>query len=106
MKKRSESLSQRGINGGLTRRTVLKGAGTIGLAAAASSLPFVNANAATTIRWWSPQSSTEQLAAYKYQIKTFEAAHPGVKVVFEKTSDEGYSMQLAAAFASGPACQA
>lgn len=101
MDKSSDNRSRRGADRGLTRRTVLKGAGAVSLAAAATSLPFVNANAATTIRWWSPQSSPEQLAAYKYQIKTFEAAHPGVKVAFEKTSDEGYAMQLAAAFASG-----
>jgi multiple sugar transport system substrate-binding protein len=37
---------------------------------------------------------------YKAQIATFEAAHPGVKIAFEPTSDEGYPAQLAAAFAS------
>jgi multiple sugar transport system substrate-binding protein len=57
--------------------------------------------APTRIRWWSTQSSPEQVAAYRYQIETFEAAHPGVEVVFERTSDEGYAAQLAAAFAGG-----
>lgn len=102
MNKRSDIRSRQRKNSGLPRRSVLKGAGAIGLAAVASSLPFANAKAAeATIRWWSPQSSPEQLAAYKHQIKTFEAANPGAKVVFEKTSDEGYAPQLAAAFASG-----
>ena len=67
------------------------------LAAAA----WPTAQAATTLRWLSTQSSPEQMVAYRYQIKTFEEAHPGVKVVFERTSDEGYATQLAAAFAGG-----
>ena len=79
-----------------SRRFVLQGAAAL---AATAALP-VNA-AATTIRWWSTQSSPEQVAAYNYQIETFEAAHPGVRVVFERTSDEGYAAQLAAAFAGG-----
>lgn len=41
------------------------------------------------------------MAAYRFQIESFEAAHPGVQVVFERTSDEGYPAQLAAAFAGG-----
>lgn len=67
----------------------------------AASPPFERALGATTLRWWSTQSSPEQLAAYRYQIETFEAAHPGVEIVFERTSDEGYATQLAAAFAGG-----
>jgi multiple sugar transport system substrate-binding protein len=43
------------------------------------------------------------MKAYRYQIQTFEEAHPGTKVVFERTSDEGYATQLAAAFAGGNA---
>lgn len=88
---------------GISRRSAMKGAGVLGLAAAAGSFPgsFANAADPITIRWWSPQSSPGQLAAYKFQIAAFEAAHPGIKVVFEKTSDEGYAPQLAAAFASG-----
>lgn len=81
---------------GLTRRAALKGGAA---ALAASAIPA--ARAATTLRWWSTQSSPEQLAAYRYQIRTFEEAHPGVEVVFERTSDEGYPAQLAAAFAGG-----
>lgn len=83
---------------GVTRRTLLKGAAAVCAAAAA---PIAPARASTRIRWWSTQSSPEQLAAYRYQIETFEAAHPGVEVVFERTSDEGYPAQLAAAFAGG-----
>ena len=81
----------------LSRRFVLQGAAAL----AANALIPVNAAAGTTIRWWSTQSSPEQVAAYKYQIETFESAHPGVRVVFERTSDEGYAAQLAAAFAGG-----
>jgi multiple sugar transport system substrate-binding protein len=55
----------------------------------------------TTIRWWSPQASPAQMDAYAFQIAAFEAANPGIKVVFETTSDEGYAPQLAAAFSSG-----
>lgn len=82
----------------LSRRSVLKGAGAL---TAMATMPLSAARAATTIRWWSTQSSPEQLSAYRYQIETFEAAHPGVKVAFERTSDEGYAAQLAAAFAGG-----
>lgn len=88
---------------GMSRRSALKGASALGLGAAAASLPLTRAVAAdpVTIRWWSPQSSPGQLAAYKFQIAEFEKANPGIKVAFEKTSDEGYAPQLAAAFASG-----
>ena len=86
---------RRGIAAGLTRRDVLRGA-------VALAIPAGAARAATTrLRWWSTQSSPEQVAAYRHQIETFEAAHPGVEVVFERTSDEGYPAQLAAAFAGG-----
>ena len=83
----------------ITRRSLLRGAAALGTTAAAAGLP--EARAATTIRWWSTQSSPEQLAAYRYQIEGFEAAHPGVTVKIERTSDEGYAAQLAAAFAGG-----
>lgn len=82
----------------LSRRTVLKAAAAV---SATVALPAPKARAATTLRWWSTQSSPEQLAAYRYQIDTFERMHPGVKVEFERTSDEGYATQLAAAFAGG-----
>jgi multiple sugar transport system substrate-binding protein len=102
MKNKISGAVGRRNSGSFSRRNVLKGTGTLGLAAAASSLPFGTASAQeATLRWWSPQSSPAQLAAYKYQIATFEKAHPGIKVKFEKTSDEGYAPQLAAAFASG-----
>src|ERR1700677_1992568 len=86
---------------GISRRSLLRGAG-VAAAAAGLNLSYPRRARAddVTLRWWSPQSSPGQLAAYKKQIATFEAAHPGVKVVFEPTSDEGYSAQLAAAFAA------
>lgn len=87
------------FNGRLSRRTALKGMAATG-ALAALGAPAL-AQDPVTIRWWSPQASPAQLAAYDFQIKAFEAAHPNIKVVFEKTSDEGYAPQLAAAFASG-----
>ncbi|MCI5076609.1 ABC transporter substrate-binding protein [Oricola sp.] len=83
----------------LSRRSLLTG---ITVAGAAAMMPRrLRAQEQITIRWWSPQSSPAQLAAYKTQISNFEALHENVKVVFEKTSDEGYAPQLAAAFASG-----
>lgn len=98
MNDKSNVHQARSCPGQLSRRSVLKSAVAL---TAAAALPFPKARASTTIRWWSTQSSPEQLAAYRYQIKTFEAAHPGVEVVFERTSDEGYATQLAAAFAGG-----
>lgn len=91
------------LSGQLTRRAALKGAGAAGVAAGFSSLPFARrANAADIkLRWWSPQSSPEQLAAYGFQIAAFEALNPGVKVAFEPVADESYPAQLAAAYASG-----
>ena len=90
MKRQTLQISRRGTLKGLAATTAL-----VGLGARARAQDTV------TIRWWSPQSSPEQLAAYEFQIAQFEALHPGVKVAFEKTSDEGYAPQLAAAFASG-----
>ena len=80
----------------LSRRALLKGAAAL---SALTAFRVPSARAETTLRWWSTQSSPEQVSAYNYQIETFEAAHPGVKVVFERMSDEGYATQLAAAFA-------
>lgn len=83
----------------LSRRSFLS---TVTVAGAAAMMPrSLHAQEQITIRWWSPQASPEQLAAYKTQIDNFEKLHTNVKVVFEKTSDEGYAPQLAAAFASG-----
>ncbi len=82
----------------ISRRGALKGfAATTALAA----VPMRAFAQDTTIRWWSPQGAPAQVDAYKTQIANFEAANPGVKVVFETTSDEGYAPQLAAAFSSG-----
>ncbi|MCO5066300.1 MAG: extracellular solute-binding protein [Rhizobiaceae bacterium] len=87
----------------ITRRGALQGIAAGGAAAALSTMTFGRHASAqeATLRWWSPQSSPAQLEAYKLQIAGFEAAHPGVKVLFEPTSDEAYPAQMAAAFASG-----
>lgn len=87
----------------LSRRQALQGFGAAGLTAGFALPAFRGAQAQgdVTLRWWSTQSAPAQLDAYKAQIAAFEAANPGTKVVFEPTSDEGYSAQLAAAFASG-----
>jgi multiple sugar transport system substrate-binding protein len=88
----------------VSRRGLLQGAaGAIGMSAALSAFRSVRPALAAdvTLRWWSPQSAPAQLEAYKYQIAQFEAAHPGIKVAFEPTSDETYPVQMAAAFASG-----
>ena len=82
-----------------SRRSVLAGLGVAGAAAVVPRRLF--AQEQITLRWWSPQSAPDQLAAYQTQIANFEALHDNVRVVFEKTSDEGYAPQLAAAFASG-----
>ncbi|MDE1997258.1 MAG: hypothetical protein KGI75_32470, partial [Rhizobiaceae bacterium] len=71
----------------VSRRHVLQGIGVAGLASVAPG--FVrrsNAADEVTIRWWSPQASPDQLAMYQAQIATFEAANPGVKILFEPTS--------------------
>ena len=70
------------------------------LAAGSAAARRAAAQGPITLRWWSPQSAPAQLAAYRAQIASFEAAHPGIKVSFEPTSDEGYPAQLSAAFAS------
>lgn len=83
----------------MPRRAVLAG---LAAAGAATAMPHrIRAQETITLRWWSPQSSPEQLAAYETQMRNFEAQHENVRVVFERTSDEGYAPQLAAAFASG-----
>ncbi|MEM8586662.1 MAG: ABC transporter substrate-binding protein [Pseudomonadota bacterium] len=84
---------------GVRRRSVLGGMAAVGAAAAMPRR--IRAQETITLRWWSPQSSPEQLAAYETQMRNFEALHENVQVVFERTSDEGYAPQLAAAFASG-----
>ncbi len=90
-------------NSAVTRRSALAAIGGFGVAAA-GILPTArraSAQGAVTLRWWSTQSVPAQLAAYKFQIASFEAANPAIKVVFEPTSNETYAAQLAAAFASG-----
>jgi len=84
-----------------TRRSALLGAGALGVAGAMAGTKPAGAQGGVTLRWWSTQSVPAQLEAYKFQIAQFEAANPGIKVVFEPTSNETYAAQLAAAFASG-----
>lgn len=83
---------------GVSRRTLLSGlaAGT-----ALIGLPRRAWAQEVTLRWWSPQAAPAQFEAYQFQIAAFEALNPGIKVVFEASSDEGYAAQLAAAFSSG-----
>ena len=87
----------------LTRRAALQRLGVAGLAAVAGACRGTDTRGASSVRlrWWSTQAAPAQRAAYRAQIATFEAAHPGVEVFFEAMSDEGYATQLAAAFASG-----
>ncbi|RVT81509.1 carbohydrate ABC transporter substrate-binding protein [Rhodobacteraceae bacterium CCMM004] len=93
------TMSPRRLTPAVPRRAVLGG---LAAGAAVAAMPRrIVAQDKVTIRWWSPQSSPEQLAAYETQMRNFEALHENVEVVFEKTSDEGYAPQLAAAFASG-----
>ena len=88
----------------VSRRSAMMGAsavGALGMAGALGSVKPAGAQGGVTLRWWSTQSVPAQLEAYKFQIAQFEAANPGIKVVFEPTSNETYAAQLAAAFASG-----
>ena len=89
----------REVAGRLTRRTALKGMAATGAFAGLSGK--LAAQEQITLRWWTPQGSPGQVAAYNLQIEQFQALHPNVRVVLERTSDEGYATQLAAAFASG-----
>lgn len=82
----------------ISRRGALQG---LAAATAVAAMPMRASAQEATLRWWSPQGAPAQVAAYKAQIAAFEAANPGIKVVFETTSDEGYAPQLAAAFSSG-----
>lgn len=83
---------------GISRRSALQG---LGAAALLTALPRRASAQTVTLRWWSPQGAPAQVEAYRFQIAAFEALNPGIKVVFETTSDEGYAPQLAAAFSSG-----
>jgi multiple sugar transport system substrate-binding protein len=97
-----ESLLADALRSGVSRRSVLQGICWAGVAGGLI-LPLAGrsrAAAPITLRWWSPQASPDQRKMYEAQISAFEAGHPGVRVVFEPTSDEGYPAQLAAAFAS------
>lgn len=82
----------------ISRRGALAG---LAATTAMTALPRAARAQDVTLRWWSPQGAPAQVAAYKAQIASFEAANPGIKVAFETTSDEGYAPQLAAAFSSG-----
>ena len=71
-----------------------------GAGAAAALSGCGSSDSRTTLRWWSPQAAPDQLKSYKARIAAFEAANPGIRVVFEPTSDEGYPAQFASAFAA------
>ena len=89
---------------GVSRRVAIRSmAAAFAALAAAGACRFAGSKKTpgVTLRWWSTQSAPAQLAAYRAQIAAFEAANPGMGVVFEPISDEGYATQLAAAFASG-----
>jgi multiple sugar transport system substrate-binding protein len=85
----------------VSRRTALAGMGALTAAGTLGMPAPGKAQGGITLRWWSTQSVPAQLEAYKFQIAQFEAANPGIKVVFEPTSNETYAAQLSAAFASG-----
>jgi multiple sugar transport system substrate-binding protein len=86
------------VPSGMTRRGALKG---LAATSALAAVPMRARAQDVTLRWWSPQAAPAQVEAYQFQIAAFEAANPGIKVMFETTSDEGYAPQLAAAFSSG-----
>ena len=86
------------IGKGISRRGALQ---SFAAATAVAAMPMRASAQDITLRWWSPQGAPAQVDAYMAQIAAFEAANPGIKVVFETTSDEGYAPQLAAAFSSG-----
>jgi multiple sugar transport system substrate-binding protein len=80
------------------RRRLLKG---VVAAVSASALPKHLRAQPVELRWWTTQGAPAQLRAYRSQIAAFEGANPGIRVVLEPLSDEGYAAQLAAAFSSG-----
>ena len=86
------------IGKGISRRGALQ---SLAAATAVAAMPMRASAQDATLRWWSPQGAPAQVDAYMAQIAAFESANPGIKVVFETTSDEGYAPQLAAAFSSG-----
>lgn len=88
-------VTQAGGSGGIDRRALL--AGALALPVAACGAP----DDRIVLRWWSPQAAPAQARAFRAQIKTFEAANPQYRVLFEPTSDDGYPAQFAAAFAAG-----
>lgn len=88
-----EKLALRG-----SRRALLK---ALLAGVAIGGLPAKVAAQKTQLRWWTTQGAPAQLKAYRFQIEAFEALNPGVSVVLEPLSDEGYAPQLAAAFSTG-----
>ncbi|MFK7829892.1 MAG: ABC transporter substrate-binding protein [Congregibacter sp.] len=85
-----------GKNG--SRRALLK---ALLAGAALGSFSLSPRAQSTQLRWWTTQGAPAQVQAYRFQVAAFEALHPGVSVVLEPMSDEGYAPQLAAAFSSG-----
>jgi multiple sugar transport system substrate-binding protein len=88
-----------GTGGGQSsRRAILK---ALLSGAALAGVPLRAPAQTTQLRWWTTQGAPAQVDTYRFQIAAFEALNPGVRVVLEPLSDEGYAAQLAAAFSSG-----
>ncbi|MFT4767328.1 MAG: multiple sugar transport system substrate-binding protein [Glaciecola sp.] len=86
------------ISGKASRRALIK---ALLAGSAIATLPLAARAQQAQLRWWTTQGAPAQLKAYRFQIAAFEALNPGVSVVLEPLSDEGYAPQLAAAFSSG-----
>ena len=82
----------------VTRRTALGG---LAATTAALAAPGRLSAQEQTLRWWSPQSSPEQLAAYKFQIARSRPRIPASRSLRERPRMRAIAPQLAAAFASG-----
>jgi multiple sugar transport system substrate-binding protein len=86
------------ISGKASRRALIK---ALLAGSAIATLPLAARAQQAQLRWWTTQGAPAQLKAYRFQIAALEALNPGVSVVLEPLSDEGYAPQLAAAFSSG-----
>lgn len=86
----------------VTRRDALKLGGAGIVAGASLGLAGRPASAQQrTLRVWTTQGAPLQLEAYDYMVKSFEAAHPGVKVNLELFTDDAAWAKLTTAFAGG-----
>ncbi|MBO67439.1 MAG: hypothetical protein CL398_03925 [Acidiferrobacteraceae bacterium] len=86
----------------VSRRKILKtGAAAAVTAATASVWKPSFAKSDKTIRVWTVQNSPPQLEAYAEIVKSFEAAHQGIKVNIEPVSSNDIWPKLAAALGGG-----